>query len=365
LALGKKIKTYQSKLFSSIVIMEDNGTLLKLKHNRINLKGIAQQYYKNFKDDRDFLLVFSQGKRVLKNNLQAYFTGVKNNIEGIGLDTFDRTDKFGSKGRLQGMAFLNGTAHWTNSSLNYYAKGVFVHELGHRWIAHLDKKVNGVRLTRTRKQGDTSHWQPLVHNGGSMMYGNKWKSKGGRNYVSQLAVPGFTALDKYLMGILPASKVKDFFVIDATKSTIRKNYPMPLNTATGKKVKITIKDIQKVYGKRNSTYKTAQKRFRARVILVVPKGESLKVLAVNEVNSWRKRIADRMSKATDGKFEFNTDVHCSKDKHCAESRFCSRGFLGLVKQFCNSKRKSGKSCTRGGQCKSGKCKGLPLLKKCK
>ena len=111
---------------------------------------------------------------------------------------------------------------------------------------------------------------------------------------------GFSALDKYLMGIYPANKVDDFFAIDASSSKIWKHFALPGNTAAGKKVRININDVKAALGgERVPDWRGSQKVFTAAFVLVVPKGQKADPNALGVVEYFRRRIPEKFRAETE------------------------------------------------------------------
>lgn len=347
-------KAYLSKWHPDVVIVEDDGSIIQ--GNDMDTCAAARAYYSRFRDKQHFLFVFGQDGTDLAGGREAYYQSYRNGVQGIGRSIHDHSAECGSKGTLLGIANMNGTRKWAPFAaplLDLWPSGVIAHEIGHQWISYLDEPVKGVRLSTPNNQY-RSHWQPLVDTDASIMYGNNW-IKFGKGYKSTSLPSGFSRLDKYLMGLIPASKVKPFIAIDATEEKIKKHYALPGQSAKGKAVTITIEDIQKVYGKRVPDYKKATKDFRAAVILVVPKGKKARRAASRISNYLRKSIARKMKSATNGALKIGTSLTCDEDNHCARRNFCNKGFLGLGQNKCSAKRALKKTCTRSGHCLSGRC----------
>ena len=303
-----------SKLFAKrmpahphVAIIEDDGSILA--QGDIHLCGAARIYYKTHADDRQFLFVFAQGNGELAMGYNAYYNSLRNDVLGIGRAVEDRSGQCGSRGQLLGFANMNGHEKWTRflfPVLDLWPLGVITHELGHQWIAYLDAPVRGMKLTTDRNTGLRSHWQPLVHTNASVMYGNEWKKLPLGSFISTSLPRGFSLLDKYLMGVAPASEVPPFFAIDARAQKIWKHFAMPGNTARGKAVPITIADIQSVYGPRVPDSAHAPRTYKAAFVLVVPKGQAASPDALKVVEYFRRRIPERMKDETRGLFVIDT-----------------------------------------------------------
>ncbi|MEE2787279.1 MAG: dickkopf-related protein [Myxococcota bacterium] len=344
-----------SKYHPDVVVIEDDGTILS--SDDMDLCAAAQAFYRRFPDNRDFLFVFGQGGRQRAAQFNAYYQSYQNAVRGIGKPVFNKSNECGSAGRLLGLSNMNGTDKWKAylaPALDLWPAGVIAHEIGHQWIAGLHRPVKGNRLTNPDYP---QHWQPLVDTDASIMYGNNWIKVGKDKFLTtSFPIPGkFSKLDLYLMGLIPASEVKPFTVIQATSSKIKKHYASPGQSARGQAVTVTMADIQQIYGERSPSYKTARKQFRAAMILVVPKGETLKRGPSRVVNYLRKAIPRRLKKATGKRLTLATSLKCDADADCADDEFCNEGFLKMGSNRCSPKRAHRKTCTRAAHCQSGRC----------
>ena len=132
------------------------------------------------------------------------------------------------------------------------------HELGHRWSTRTRAIVNGetIELRGPHDPGGLSgatHWPASVSTPvpfpfsrpveASIMGGTNWKDNGDGTFT-QLAsgtmnpASGFSYLELYLMGFLPASKVPDFFILRNQQNVGRT--PEGQNIVKAEKVTITI-----------------------------------------------------------------------------------------------------------------------------
>ncbi|MRS03705.1 hypothetical protein EG832_10880, partial [bacterium] len=65
---------------------------------------IANEFFRAYKDEYDFIVVFSNFDFLMpKPQALAFYHGVKNDTQGIGVPLFDNSALYGSSGKLQGM----------------------------------------------------------------------------------------------------------------------------------------------------------------------------------------------------------------------------------------------------------------------
>ncbi len=351
-----KIEVSVSRWHAEVALVYDDGSLLE--GNDIDLCATARAYYSTFADDRHFLFIFGQGGKERAGGYNAYYLSYRNDVKGIGLKTYDRSAECGSDGVLLGLSNMNGTSKWAPyvyPGLDLWPTGVIAHEIGHQWVSHLDREMKGVRLS-TPDGVYRSHWQPLVDSDASMMYGNNWRKVGKNKFLSTSFPRGYSNLDRYLMGVLPASDVKPITVINATDQNIRKHYATPGNSARGQPVTITMSDIQETYGARSPDYQASQKAFRAGFIMVIPKGDSAKRRPSGIVDYLRRAIAGKMKRATGKKMIFHTSLNCDVNSHCNPDQYCQSSKSKKTGNRCVKKKPKGQACTRSAQCRSGRCR---------
>ncbi len=156
------------------------------------------------------------------------------------------------------------------------------HELGHRWSTRTRAIVNGetIELRGPHDPGGLSgatHWPASVSTPvpfpfsrpveASIMGGTNWKDNGDGTFT-QLAsgtmnpASGFSYLELYLMGFLPASKVPDFFILRNQQNVGRT--PEGQNIVKAEKVTITIQDIIAHNGPRVPSFENSPKALQHR-----------------------------------------------------------------------------------------------------
>ncbi len=62
---------------------------------------VAKEFYEHHPDNYDFLVVFTDFE-IETGDAVAFYSPVKNDVQGIGLETYNSSEFFGSGGRLRG-----------------------------------------------------------------------------------------------------------------------------------------------------------------------------------------------------------------------------------------------------------------------
>jgi hypothetical protein len=135
-----------------------------------------------------------------------FYVPVENDVRGIGYEHEDGREVFDDSpaSRLEGVAFLNDFPYWRLHPDEF--RKDFAHEIGHRFGARVRAAGAGDALLGRESQ----HWSYFLDSAGSPLEGNAWTQTGASQYVADtpLALAGFSELDLYLMGSLPAAAVK-------------------------------------------------------------------------------------------------------------------------------------------------------------
>jgi hypothetical protein len=171
------LKIEDSNTFASITLSPTDFAYWNTPGNTLDnntvdgkIKTICKnEIYSVLKDDFDFIIFDMNNIDLPVGMPYGQYTGVKNDIQGIGLYLFDHTANYGSAGKLKGIYFLYK---------NNIDVGPVVHEMTHCWANWAVPQNNGL------------HWDSV---------------KGiltGVNY-------NMADIELYLAGAIPASEITD------------------------------------------------------------------------------------------------------------------------------------------------------------
>jgi hypothetical protein len=222
-------------------------------------------------------------------------------IRGLGprMDIGQRLEDYCSKGRLQvtwyqpvWVGAVQAQERHPNGNFPNYNMAVaqIGHEHGHRWSTRTRAIVNGETI-ELRGPHDpwgmsgATHWPQSVSTPvpfpysrpveASIMGGANWQDNGDGTFTRLASgtmnpASGFSYLELYLMGLLPASGVPDFFVLRNQKPVGRS--PEGWNIVAADKVRITIQDVIAHNGPRVPAFETSQKAFSTAMVAVTVNG---------------------------------------------------------------------------------------------
>lgn len=247
---------------------------------------------------------------------QAAYLPIRNEVRGIGLNTFDNDANatLGAR-RIQGIISLsNIAALYPDSPIQrfsgaYHVLGVLAQQTGQRWLAAARSTGSDNKILLGR---DETNWSTFFNTEAGMsspaarrssvMEGHYWEDLGGGRFISNSLADGFSQLDQYLMGVRPANQVADSFVLTNLTNNggaDRAFGVRPGLGVTGTRQTVTINDILTANGARQPDASTARKAFRAAFVLVTRSGVQPTTATLNKITRLRLAFESYFAQATD------------------------------------------------------------------
>ncbi|HEY6445626.1 MAG TPA: hypothetical protein VIY53_04145 [Acidobacteriaceae bacterium] len=196
-----------------------------------------------------------------------------------------------------------------------YAMSQIGHEMGHRWSAFVQAKVNG----ETIELGPT-HWDmglqarvPFPYQRpteASAMGGGVWQDNFDGTFTQlddnyYVPATGYSYLDLYLMGMLGPSEVPDFFILRNLKPAGKDANGHPIFKAD--RTKITIQDVIAVEGPRLPDVDHSQRDFNTGMVMVVEHGRAPSAALIERTNGIRERWMDYWTTVTGHRSTMTTE----------------------------------------------------------
>ncbi len=267
-----------------------------------DVREILSYVYEQSPADDEIVVIFTDFRVDDLFNTGAGTGPINIPVKGIGAwqaNPNNGTD-YGSEKLLVSMApvfvgALNfratGTFGYNNLPFNNHAPGVswIAHEAVHRWAAHLDfQNPNTDTIENLLDNLCRCHWNDYLHtpvaypvwsafareayDQPSTMGGRLWIDNDDGTFTQQsdsgtLFYPkGLSAIDLYVMGMLPANEVPETFILRDVEQTDR------WDTVRATKVPVRIEDIVAAMGQREPSSTTSKKEFRLGVYLLHEQG---------------------------------------------------------------------------------------------
>ncbi len=292
---------------------------------KVDYLGAVQTFYAEHpnRDVYDFIYFVTDFNFNLGGDAFAFYQPIRNDAQGIGqaVGDSDPNATLGSR-KLQGILNLsNLSTQYPDSPVTRFlgvnhALSVMGQEQGHRWLAYVSYPGNETLLLGR----DDAHWSFFLNiestissqaaRRSSSSEGNVWRDNGNGSFTSLNLIDGYSRLDQYLMGLRPPSDVPDSFVITNPSGTsaTRGTGPTPNVTVSGTRQTVTINQIIQANGPRLPDASSAQKNFRAAVILLVRQGTQASPALLDKVTRYRLAWESYFAQSADFLGSINTGL---------------------------------------------------------
>jgi hypothetical protein len=289
----------------------------------VDLFSVPGVFYRTHGDDFDFIYLWTDFDFDLGGAF-AFYAGVRNQDQGIGVSSFDRGDSFGSPQRLQGFMVMNDIVGAYPADPNAHVFGlnsalsILGQEQGHRWLSFINYTGPDPTILLGRQEAhwsfffnieSTSAFSSPVMPRSSSAEGNVWIDNGNGTFStpSNQLIDGYSALDQYLMGLRASQEVPDTFVItNPTLQFSRGASPRSGVTTGGTRLNVSIDQIIQANGPRVPGVETSQKEFRAVFILLVQQGRPPAQSTLDKLNLFRTSWEEYFNRAVDSRGRLST-----------------------------------------------------------
>ena len=284
------------------------------KGKRLDVPALTRAFYGAHSDSFDTLYIwtdfqFDNGAGV------AHSFNVRNDIQGIGLNIFDRGAIYGSASRLATIVTMGNIEQDSPADQDANVAGLFsalkivAHEMGHRWLAYvLFDAEHDIKDDLLGRQN--AHWSFLadtrtVAEGGfsSLMEGNSWKDAGSNTFTTQQTSANFfSELDQYLMGLRSADEVGLIPYLEVnrqTKDILRWKSPVTGFSISATRKTTTVEHIVERCGPRVPDAANAPKDFRVAFILLLERDTQAANGTITKLDRYRDALVRYFPPATD------------------------------------------------------------------
>ncbi len=188
-----------------------------------------------------------------------------------------------------------------------YAVGHLGHEVGHRWSAYASAKVHGETLSL----GPWPHWArelqtPVAYpyslpTEASTLGGGVWQDNYDGTFTQLrdgyfVPATGYSYLDLYLMGLISAAEVPDFFILKDLVPAGRDPNGCPIFKA--QRTKVTIQDVIAAEGTRSPDVDHSQRKFNTGIVVIVEHGHSPSHELLEQAEGIRRQWIDYWTTTT-------------------------------------------------------------------
>ncbi len=283
----------------------------------VNIQQLARRFYQTHDDVFQFLIMFTNFNHLLapdQNCMEqagAFHQLVSNSIRGIGRARRNDTARFGSSGVLESFLNMNNVIRWPVDPRQRFGNNSLLsllgQEVGHRWLAFVQfdaDPTTGVNPSRALLGRSASHWSFFFNTASatsnatdqeaSSLEGNFWQigQPNPGQFQTATVTDGFSPLDLYLMGLLPANQVGQFWFLAAPNNVNpfadAGTAPIAGTQAQGNQTFVNIQNIVTVEGARNPGFATSPKIFRQAFILLTQQGVNVTQAQLDQIDDYRE-----------------------------------------------------------------------------
>ena len=197
-----------------------------------------------------------------------------------------------------------------------YAVGHLGHEVAHRWGAYVSAKVNG----ETISLGSWPHWDSGLQAPAAFPYslpteastlgGSVWQDNFDGTFTQLrdgyfVPATGYSYLDLYLMGLISAKEVPDFFLLKKLTPAGNDTNDRPVFKA--ERTRLTVRDVIRAEGQRTPDVAHSQRKFNTGIVIVVEHGRNPTPQLIERADGIRHQWMDYWSTVTGRRASMTTD----------------------------------------------------------
>lgn len=275
---------------------------------QLDVLALARKFYRSHPDNYDQLVFWTDAPLI--TNAFAYETTVKNEVTGIGLDTFDLAQDFGSAGRLRSLVVMDWLGKYPDNPAQRFlgensTVSLLGQESGHRWLAFMEFRDHTGERSDAILGRDLAHWSFFFDSEASVMEGNDIQDLGGGSFRTAAAVQRYSLLDQYAMGLVPESAVPPFFYVEnpvnMSASRTRESAPQTGVTFNGTRRDVLIQDIVAIHGPRTPRAADSPRVHRQAFVYVPGLGRAADAAQINKLDEIRRAWEGFFLQATEGR----------------------------------------------------------------
>lgn len=267
-----------------VAILEGDETLVSISSamglglSEANLHAITQRFYATWGDDFDEIVVFTTFDDNAAQGALAYEISTRQNIKNIGRELFDDSAMWGASGHL--LAFVNmmrwdqfETVDIPSTDPRSELFSTLGQEFAHAWVAFLQYQNAQGQPSSSMLGRDLAHWSSTLQADASVIDGNRIVDNGDGTFTIAETMARYSPLDQYAMGLIPASAVPPFFIVNgattASGTAIAGADLIPVGaTFKGTRENITIDQVVAATGPRMPSDAQSPHGFRVAFVLL-------------------------------------------------------------------------------------------------
>jgi uncharacterized protein (TIGR03437 family) len=269
----------------------------------IDIVTVAQQFYQTHEDAYDYLVIYNNMDIPAMPGAVAYESTVRSSGAGYGFAAQDDGQEYGSASRLQSLMNMGPLSEYPTNPVGIVNARVpsgdtpltlLGHEAGHLFLALASVTDPSNPALQPMLGYGGVHWSFVYDSEASLLEGERIADYGADaspRFMTTNTVQGYSPLDQYLMGFIPANQVQDTFLVTDYPSSISPLWhPIPEIPFDGVRRNVSVNDIIQIEGRRTPDSTVAQRRFRFAFILVVAQGSQPSADNLTQLDTYRQQF---------------------------------------------------------------------------
>jgi hypothetical protein len=282
---------------------------------QLDVVALTKKFFASHPDNYDQIVIWTDAPVI--TDAFAYETTVKNEIGGIGIDTYDLAADFGSSGRLRSVVIMDWLGKYPDSPSQKFlgennTVSLLGQESGHRWLAFLEFRDRTGQRSDALLGRDLAHWSFFFDSDASVMEGNDIDDLGGGSFRTVAAVQRYSLLDQYAMGLVPDSAVPPFFYVEnpinMSANRTRESAPEVGVTFNGTRRDVLVQDVIAIFGPRSPSSADSPRVHRQAFVYLVSAGKTADSGQVSKVDGIRRAWESFFFQATDRRMQAITTL---------------------------------------------------------
>ncbi|MBI4874155.1 MAG: hypothetical protein HY822_05935 [Acidobacteria bacterium] len=269
----------------------------------------AQKFYQTHEDAYDYLVFFNNLGIDAGDSAVAYELTLRTSRQGIGDRAVDSGSEYGSPARLQSAINMGPLSQYPPDPYALVPRRAFAgdtpmsvlaHEAGHLFLAYASVRDPNSFRAKPMLCSDGAHWSFAFNADASLVSGNRIRDNGAGTtprFTTVAAVEAYSALDRYLMGLLPPEQVPSSFYVQGAPSA-SSCLPRPGVSFDGERRDVAIEEIVAAEGRRAPDHTVSQRRYRFAFVLVIAKGSEPAVAQLAQLERYREEFEVYFRRAT-------------------------------------------------------------------
>jgi uncharacterized protein (TIGR03437 family) len=287
----------------------------------IDIVTLAQQFYRTHEDAYDYLVVYNNMDiAAMSDGVVAYENTVRSRGSGYGAEARDDGALYGSASRLQAILNMGPLSEYLDdpsalvpgrATVGDTAVTTIGHEAGHLFLAYASVPDPADPANLPMLGYQNAHWAFTYDSEASLLEGERIADRGAGvsyRFLTTDTVQGYSPLDQYLMGFLPAAAVADTFYVSGTLPGMQQWHPLKNYGFDGSRRNVSIDDVVQAMGRRTPDYTIAQRHFRFAFVLVVPQGTDPSATDLAKIDLFRRQYEAAYAKFASGNAAADTSL---------------------------------------------------------